>query len=57
MGIPNPVKQRPGRRDSRLKNTVTAVGRLTHQKGFDLLLKAFAQIAPEFQDLEAGHLG
>ena len=50
--IPNPVEQRSGRQNCRRENTntVTAVGRLTHQKGFDLLLDAFAQIADEFPD-------
>ncbi|UVO51677.1 glycosyltransferase family 4 protein [Sphingomonas sp. SUN019] len=45
--IPNPVELRPPRDPSQSPPTLAAVGRLTHQKGFDLLLTAFAQIAPE----------
>jgi glycosyltransferase involved in cell wall biosynthesis len=48
--IPNPVDLRPAatrRADSR---TLIAVGRLDHQKGFDLLLPAFARIAGNHPD-------
>jgi glycosyltransferase involved in cell wall biosynthesis len=53
--IPNPViipqdlpkRQNDGSRDGKI---LTAVGRLVHQKGFDLLIKAFAAIAPAFPD-------
>ena len=37
-------------RKRRGQNILVAVGRLTHQKGFDLLLKAFAKIAPNHPD-------
>lgn len=43
--IPNPV--RPGAfRPAPQERTFVAVGRLTHQKGFDLLIDAFAAAAP-----------
>lgn len=49
--IPNPAhlpaEQRAYRPEGR---TMAAVGRLVHQKGFDLLLDAFASIAPSHPD-------
>ena len=53
--IPNPViipqdlpkKQNDGSRNGKI---LTAVGRLVHQKGFDLLIEAFARIVPAFPD-------
>lgn len=48
--IPNAVDL-PGNWTARRGGKVlVAVGRLTHQKGFDLLLEAFAQIEGEFPD-------
>jgi glycosyltransferase involved in cell wall biosynthesis len=45
--IPNPVDLAPAARAPRGSGRLVAVGRLVHQKGFDLLLQAFAKIAPE----------
>jgi glycosyltransferase involved in cell wall biosynthesis len=46
--IPNPVELPPGWRERRGGNLLVAVGRLVPQKGFDLLLDAFAVVAPNF---------
>jgi glycosyltransferase involved in cell wall biosynthesis len=48
--IPNPVDLPAGWRERRGSNVLAAVGRLVPQKGFDLLLPAFAEIAPRFPD-------
>lgn len=45
--IPNPVDVTAPVAPRRGTRQLVAVGRLVHQKGFDLLLDAFARIAPE----------
>jgi glycosyltransferase involved in cell wall biosynthesis len=44
--IANPVELTPAATPRRDARRLVAVGRLVHQKGFDLLLRAFAEIAP-----------
>lgn len=46
--IPNPVELPAGWRERRGGNRLVAVGRLVPQKGFDLLLEAFATVARDF---------
>ena len=46
--IPNPVQLPENWKNRRRGNTVTAVGRLTGQKQFHLLIKAFGYIAAQF---------
>ena len=53
--IPNPVvipQDLPKKQidSSRKEKILTAAGRLVHQKGFDLLIKAFATVVPAFPD-------
>jgi glycosyltransferase involved in cell wall biosynthesis len=45
--IPNPIDLAPAAMPRRGAGRLVAVGRLVHQKGFDLLLRAFAEIAPD----------
>ncbi|MBX9459775.1 MAG: glycosyltransferase family 4 protein [Rhizobium sp.] len=48
--IPNAVDLPMGWEKRRGEKVVAAVGRLTHQKGFDILLEAFAKIEAFFPD-------
>lgn len=48
--IPNPVRLPENWKDRRNGNTITAVGRLTDQKQFHLLIEAFSAIAAKFPD-------
>ncbi len=43
--IPNPIKKWSFAHEEQSPPTLVAVGRLTHQKGFDMLIDAFASIA------------
>jgi GalNAc-alpha-(1->4)-GalNAc-alpha-(1->3)-diNAcBac-PP-undecaprenol alpha-1,4-N-acetyl-D-galactosaminyltransferase len=47
--IPNPLRRLPDVHDVR-EQMILSIGRLTHQKGFDLLIRAFANIAADFPD-------
>jgi GalNAc-alpha-(1->4)-GalNAc-alpha-(1->3)-diNAcBac-PP-undecaprenol alpha-1,4-N-acetyl-D-galactosaminyltransferase len=46
VAIPNPVAPPPTGEHPEREQNVAAVGRLDHEKGFDLLLEAFARCAP-----------
>lgn len=46
--IPNPIPIRANPTQSRKISRIAAVGRLTHQKGFDILLAAFAGLHDRF---------
>jgi glycosyltransferase involved in cell wall biosynthesis len=54
--IPNALRALPEPREGR-ENLIVAVGRLTRQKGFDVLLRAFAHIAPNFKDWRLAIIG
>jgi len=54
-GIPNPVTPIPATMPThpmpgRMRRHIIAMGRLDHQKGFDLLIRAFSRIAPAFPE-------
>ena len=48
--IPNPAPSVEGRRTTLDAPVVVAAGSLTHRKGFDRLLRAWARLAPRFPD-------
>jgi GalNAc-alpha-(1->4)-GalNAc-alpha-(1->3)-diNAcBac-PP-undecaprenol alpha-1,4-N-acetyl-D-galactosaminyltransferase len=49
IAIPNPLRDLP-ETDAPREPMILAVGRLTHQKGFDLLIRAFSGIKQEFSN-------
>jgi GalNAc-alpha-(1->4)-GalNAc-alpha-(1->3)-diNAcBac-PP-undecaprenol alpha-1,4-N-acetyl-D-galactosaminyltransferase len=60
--IPNPVPSVPfssqaERKKTTSQRTMIAVGRLTHEKGFDLLLEAFSRVAGAFPEWRLSILG
>jgi len=55
--IPDPLSFKPQVSSSLIEKRVIAVGRYVYQKGFDLLLKAWAQIEKECPDWELAIYG
>jgi glycosyltransferase involved in cell wall biosynthesis len=55
--IPDPLSFTPQRVSPLTDKRVIAVGRYVYQKGFDLLLKAWAQVEKEFPDWELAIYG
>ena len=55
--IPDPLSFSPRRVSSLADKRVIAVGRYVYQKGFDLLLKAWAQVEKDFPDWELSIFG
>jgi glycosyltransferase involved in cell wall biosynthesis len=54
--IPNALRSLPDI-SKRREPLIIAIGRLAHEKGFDLLLRAFARIAPDFADWRVAIIG
>lgn len=48
--MPNPMPLTPETPSPRTEKVVVSVGRLSYEKGFDLLLEAWAEVAPSFPD-------
>lgn len=48
--IPNPLKDLPSITQGQREKIVVGMGRLVHQKGFDLLIKAFANCVQNFPE-------
>lgn len=48
--IPNPLGIAPQRTASLSQKQVLAIGRLTHQKGFDVLIDIWSLVSPKFPD-------
>jgi glycosyltransferase involved in cell wall biosynthesis len=48
--LPNPAPLSPERPSPRTARTVVAVGRLSHEKGYDMLLESWQRVAPRHPD-------
>jgi glycosyltransferase involved in cell wall biosynthesis len=55
--IPNTVREMGGPKADLSARTILAAGRVTPQKGFDLLIRAFGQVAPDHPDWHLRILG